>query len=248
MLDNRPRHGSTSSTASLVAIVESSRSANLDDEHDPEGATVGFERAQVQALLDAARTRLVELEAAHGRVARGTYGLCDTCGAQISRARLDARPTAPIVRRLRGAPDHGTASRLGSALICTFSPQGYGDSSTPGPYPPRVTSLAPGARDGLVRSVVVIEDEQPIADAVAARLRSEGYAVEIAADGPSGVALCERIRPDLVVLDLMLPGLDGHRGLQADPTRPARARAHAHRPRQREPTCSSASRSAPTTT
>jgi len=55
----------------------------------------------------------------------------------------------------------------------------------------------------------VIEDEPPIAEAVAARLRSEGYQVEIAADGPSGVALCEYVRPDVVVLDLMLPGLDG---------------------------------------
>jgi len=72
-----------------------------------------------------------------------------------------------------------------------------------------VTFVAPSARDRLVRAVVVIEDEQPIAQAVAARLRSEGYAVEIAADGPSGVALCARTRPDLVVLDLMLPGLDG---------------------------------------
>jgi DNA-binding response OmpR family regulator len=72
-----------------------------------------------------------------------------------------------------------------------------------------VTSLAPRAREGLVRTVVVIEDEQPIAEAVAARLRSEGYAVEIANDGLSGVALCERTHPDLVVLDLMLPGLDG---------------------------------------
>jgi DNA-binding response OmpR family regulator len=56
---------------------------------------------------------------------------------------------------------------------------------------------------------VVIEDEQPIAEAVAARLRSEGYVVEIAGDGPAGVVLCERLQPDLVVLDLMLPGLDG---------------------------------------
>jgi DNA-binding response OmpR family regulator len=55
----------------------------------------------------------------------------------------------------------------------------------------------------------VIEDEQPIAEAVAARLRSEGYNVEIAADGPSGIDVCDRVRPDLVVLDLMLPGLDG---------------------------------------
>src|SRR5256714_14705243 len=65
------------------------------------------------------------------------------------------------------------------------------------PYPP-----------GVAR-VVVIEDEEPIAAAVAARLRSEGFEVEVAADGPSGVALVERVRPDLVVLDLMLPGFDG---------------------------------------
>ena len=57
--------------------------------------------------------------------------------------------------------------------------------------------------------VVIIEDEETIAAAVAARLKSEGFAVEVAADGPSGVALVERIRPDLVVLDLMLPGFDG---------------------------------------
>jgi DNA-binding response OmpR family regulator len=60
-----------------------------------------------------------------------------------------------------------------------------------------------------VARVVVIEDEEPIAAAVAARLRSEGFEVEVAADGPSGVALVERTRPDLVVLDLMLPGFDG---------------------------------------
>src|SRR5262249_35278930 len=48
-----------------------------------------------------------------------------------------------------------------------------------------------------------------IASAIAARLRSEGYDVEIAYDGPTGVALCNSHRPDLVVLDLMLPGLDG---------------------------------------
>ena len=59
------------------------------------------------------------------------------------------------------------------------------------------------------RTVVVIEDEAPIASAVAARLRSEGFRVETAADGPTGVELCDHLRPDLVVLDLMLPGLDG---------------------------------------
>jgi DNA-binding response OmpR family regulator len=57
--------------------------------------------------------------------------------------------------------------------------------------------------------ICVIEDEEVIAAAVAARLRAEGFDVEVAGDGPDGVALCERTRPDLVVLDLMLPGIDG---------------------------------------
>ena len=57
--------------------------------------------------------------------------------------------------------------------------------------------------------IAVIEDEATIASAVAARLRAEGFAVEVAHDGPAGVALCDRVRPDLVVLDLMLPGIDG---------------------------------------
>lgn len=55
----------------------------------------------------------------------------------------------------------------------------------------------------------MVEDEESIAAAVADRLRSEGYRVEVAGDGISGVELCRRARPDLVVLDLMLPGLDG---------------------------------------
>jgi DNA-binding response OmpR family regulator len=57
--------------------------------------------------------------------------------------------------------------------------------------------------------ICVIEDEEVIAGAVAARLRAEGFDVEVAPDGPEGVELCARTRPDLVVLDLMLPGLDG---------------------------------------
>ena len=57
--------------------------------------------------------------------------------------------------------------------------------------------------------ILVVDDEPVIADAVAARLRSEGLLVEIASDGPSAVARCDELRPDLVVLDLMLPGFDG---------------------------------------
>ncbi|HEX2053509.1 MAG TPA: response regulator transcription factor [Actinomycetota bacterium] len=58
-------------------------------------------------------------------------------------------------------------------------------------------------------TIAVIEDESIIAAAVAARLRREGFRVEVASDGPSGVDLCQRARPDLVVLDVMLPGFDG---------------------------------------
>jgi DNA-binding response OmpR family regulator len=57
--------------------------------------------------------------------------------------------------------------------------------------------------------ICVIEDEEVIAAAVAARLRAEGFDVAVAHDGNDGVLLCDRVRPDLVVLDLMLPGLDG---------------------------------------
>jgi DNA-binding response OmpR family regulator len=59
------------------------------------------------------------------------------------------------------------------------------------------------------RKIAVIEDEETIASAVAARLTKEGFEVETASDGPSGVQLCERLDPDVVVLDLMLPGFDG---------------------------------------
>ncbi|UDY36802.1 response regulator transcription factor [Dermatobacter hominis] len=57
--------------------------------------------------------------------------------------------------------------------------------------------------------MLVVEDEVAIAEAVAARLEAEGYDVTLAHDGPSGVARCEELGPDLVVLDLMLPGMDG---------------------------------------
>ena len=58
--------------------------------------------------------------------------------------------------------------------------------------------------------IVVVEDEPTIAAAVAARLRADGHTVLVAGDGLEGVAMCRRERPDLVVLDLMLPGLDGY--------------------------------------
>ena len=59
------------------------------------------------------------------------------------------------------------------------------------------------------KKIVVIEDEATIARAIAARLAREGFDVEVARDGTTGVETARRIAPDLVVLDIMLPGLDG---------------------------------------
>lgn len=75
-------------------IIESTTSTGLDDEHDPEGATIAFERSQLEALLDRSRRRLSELDRALRRLAEGDYGTCERCGAPIPPERLAARPTA----------------------------------------------------------------------------------------------------------------------------------------------------------
>lgn len=77
-------------------VVAASEDANSDDEHDPEGATIGFERAQVAALTASARRTLEEVDAALGRLENGTYGTCMNCGQPIAPARLAARPTATL--------------------------------------------------------------------------------------------------------------------------------------------------------
>ena len=86
-----------------AGVVEASRHANADDEHDPEGATVAFERSQVGALLEQAREHLAEVEAALARLAAGTYGVCEVCGEPIGDARLEARPTARTCIRCASA-------------------------------------------------------------------------------------------------------------------------------------------------
>ena len=76
----------------LAGIIESSDSANTDDEHDPEGATIAFERQHTAALLSDARQRLAHVDAAIARLAEGSYGRCERCGQPIGAARLAARP------------------------------------------------------------------------------------------------------------------------------------------------------------
>jgi RNA polymerase-binding transcription factor DksA len=78
----------------LADVIDSASSTTGDDEHDPEGATIGFERAQAQALLDQAVAGLGELDAARQRLADGAYGVCVDCGRPIGVDRLTARPAA----------------------------------------------------------------------------------------------------------------------------------------------------------
>jgi RNA polymerase-binding transcription factor DksA len=77
-----------------AGMVEASRDSNADDEHDPEGATIAFERSQVASLVTQAREHLVEVAAAEQRLRDGTYGRCTTCGRAIDEERLLARPVA----------------------------------------------------------------------------------------------------------------------------------------------------------
>jgi DnaK suppressor protein len=78
-----------------AAIIESSGSAN-DDEHDPEGSTIAFEREHVAALISQAREHLAQIDAAVGRLADGSYGRCESCGQPIGAARLAARPVTAL--------------------------------------------------------------------------------------------------------------------------------------------------------
>ena len=81
-------------TGDYDAVVAASRDTNADDEHDPEGATIAFERSQVGALIRQTRTHLDEIDLALARVADGSYGTCESCGGPIGEGRLDARPVA----------------------------------------------------------------------------------------------------------------------------------------------------------
>ena len=81
-------------SAEHAGFVEASLNSNADDEHDPEGATIAFERSQVETLARRLQQHLAEISAAEQRLADGTYGRCERCGAKIPDARLEARPAA----------------------------------------------------------------------------------------------------------------------------------------------------------
>lgn len=85
-----------SMSADLAAVAAAARGSNLDDEHDPEGSTIGFEREQLAALRAQVHVRLIDLDAALDRLRHGRYGRCVSCGRAVGDARLEALPATPL--------------------------------------------------------------------------------------------------------------------------------------------------------
>ena len=61
----------------------------------------------------------------------------------------------------------------------------------------------------MAKSILIVEDDNNIADLLRLYLEKEGYQATIAADGTQGIDLYRKLRPDLVLLDVMMPGVDG---------------------------------------
>ncbi len=79
---------------SVAAIVEGAELTSTDDEHDPEGATIAYERAQATALLRQAAVDVEALTTVAATLRSGNWPVCTVCGAEIGRERMEALPTA----------------------------------------------------------------------------------------------------------------------------------------------------------
>ena len=90
-------------TDNFNAVVAASRDTNADDEHDPEGATIAFERSQVGALIRQGELHLAEIDAAVERLDACMYGTCEECGQPIGQGRLTVRPAARTCIKCAGA-------------------------------------------------------------------------------------------------------------------------------------------------
>ncbi len=83
-------------SAELAAVASAAAGSNLDDEHDPEGSTIAFEREQFAAVRAQAQAHLAEIDAALARLAQDRYGICERCGRPIAPERLDALPATRL--------------------------------------------------------------------------------------------------------------------------------------------------------
>jgi DnaK suppressor protein len=94
----------TTMTADLAAVAAASVGSNLDDEHDPEGSTIAFERAQLAALLAHAQAHLTDVHDALARLRDDRYGHCELCGKPIADARLAVLPATRWCIRCAARP------------------------------------------------------------------------------------------------------------------------------------------------
>jgi RNA polymerase-binding transcription factor DksA len=92
-------------------IVAATEGSNSDDEHDPEGSTIAYERAQIAALLLEARTHLDDLDRALARLDAGDYARCEQCGTLIPPERLAARPATRTCIECATAPHRVTGDQ-----------------------------------------------------------------------------------------------------------------------------------------
>jgi DnaK suppressor protein len=83
-------------TVDLDAVAKASAGSNLDDEHDPEGSTVAFERELAAGMRSAARKHLADIDAALEHLADGRYSECERCGRPIAPERLQALPSTRV--------------------------------------------------------------------------------------------------------------------------------------------------------
>ncbi|MGN6609407.1 MAG: TraR/DksA family transcriptional regulator [Jatrophihabitans sp.] len=90
-------------TAELAAVADAAAGSNIDDEHDPEGATVAFEREQLAAARTRAQQKLTDLDAAIERLGAGDYGRSTECGGPIGAERLAALPATRTCVRCSAA-------------------------------------------------------------------------------------------------------------------------------------------------
>jgi RNA polymerase-binding transcription factor DksA len=84
--------------ADLKSVVDGSTDVATDDEHDPEGATIAYERSRLSTLITQAGEHLAEIQAALDRIVDGTFGRCERCGEPIAEERLHALPSTRVCR------------------------------------------------------------------------------------------------------------------------------------------------------
>ena len=85
--------------ADISSANAARQDSNVDDEHDPEGATIAFELSQASALLNQSSAGLAEVEAALHRISDGTYGVCAVCGGPDRRRPPGGKALDPLLHR-----------------------------------------------------------------------------------------------------------------------------------------------------